>query len=327
MERLIDFFRPRLMLCGVCGHQWFADLKYLERWSQAKETCEHCGTDCEHENGARPTVVPDDPVLADAEVPKLFWYHTSTHADWPSKTYEPTAGWTEQGRRRMERMASKASWEAKQRAKALHVGTYEAAIENMLRRMDDQGDRDSQFHLYRVHLRPDVDVRAGWLPDPGGLVGDVPLNEVCPPGIDVTRYLNRHEDEGGLSLALGRGAIESVQQIMIPLRATVDDPWVASAATGVLDAPREAQGPPTSRMELLGRSRPTPRITAARSALTEVSGRLPVNLRDQFERAAALSDSADPYEWAQKASGIVQLVLEPSGALSALDAQPRRTLS
>lgn len=314
------------MLCGVCGHQWFADLEYLERWSQAKESCEQCGTDCEDENGARPTVVPDDPVLVDADVPRLSWYHTSTHADWPSKAYEPTAGWTEQVRRRTGRMIDMASWEARQRAKALHVGTYEAAIENMLRRMDDQGDRDNQFHLYRVHLRPDLDVREDWLADPGGFVGDVPLNEVCPPGIDATRYLNRHEDEGGLSLALGPGAIESVQQIMVPLRVTADDPWVASAATRVSDASHEAQRPPTSRMELHGRSRPTPRITVARSALTEISGRLPANLRDQFERVAVLSDSSDPYVWAQKASGIVQLVLEPSVALSALDAQPRRML-
>lgn len=37
------------------------------------------------------------------------------------------------------------SWAARQRAKALHVGTYEAAVHNMLRRMRDQADDCSQF--------------------------------------------------------------------------------------------------------------------------------------------------------------------------------------
>ena len=47
------------------------------------------------------------------------------------------------------------------------------------------------------------------------------LNEVCPPGVDVARYLNYHEDLGSLSLALGSEAIASTQQIAIP---TAGDP-------------------------------------------------------------------------------------------------------
>ncbi|SDR20768.1 hypothetical protein SAMN04489765_3838 [Tsukamurella pulmonis] len=38
-------------------------------------------------------------------------------------------------------------WSARQQAKALHVGTYEAAVENMLRRMRNQNDLASQFYL------------------------------------------------------------------------------------------------------------------------------------------------------------------------------------
>ncbi len=45
-----------------------------------------------------------------------------------------------------------AAWAARRRAKALHIGTYEAAVHNMLRRIRDQADRGNQFYLYRVHL-------------------------------------------------------------------------------------------------------------------------------------------------------------------------------
>src|SRR5690625_7993377 len=100
------------------------------------------------------------------------------------------------------------AWAARQRAKALHVGSYEAAIHNMLRRVADQGDRHNQFHLFRVRLKPSVIVREDWLIDPTNFVGDVELDDVRPPGIDVARYLNRHEDPGSLSLALGRDSIE-----------------------------------------------------------------------------------------------------------------------
>lgn len=84
-------------------------------------------------------------------------------------------------------LARVTAFEDRLRRKALHVGTYEAAIHNMLRRIADQADRGKQFYLYRVHLVPAITVRESWISDPGGFVGDVPLTEVCPPGIDVTR--------------------------------------------------------------------------------------------------------------------------------------------
>ncbi|MET9502784.1 hypothetical protein ABZY42_13805 [Streptomyces sp. NPDC006622] len=72
-------------------------------------------------------------------------------------------------------------------------------------------------------------VREGWLVDPSNFVGDVGLDDVCPPGVDAARYLNYHEDPGGLSLALGRDAIASVQRIAVPLPDTWDGGWVRDA--------------------------------------------------------------------------------------------------
>lgn len=70
-----------------------------------------------------------------------------------------------------------AAWAERQRAKALHVGTYEAAVHNMLRRIHDQADHGAQFYLYRVHLKPSVVVWPGWLIDPSNFVGDVVLGK------------------------------------------------------------------------------------------------------------------------------------------------------
>src|SRR5699024_11868511 len=85
------------------------------------------------------------------------------------------------------------AWAARQRAKALHVGTYEAAVHNMLRRMRDQADRGNQFYLYRVHLKPSVTEREGWMVDTSKWLGDVVLAAVCPPGIAHACYLHSPE--------------------------------------------------------------------------------------------------------------------------------------
>ncbi len=120
---------------------------------------------------------------------------------------------------------------ARQREKALHVGTYESAIHTLLTRMGDQADHGSQFYLYRVLLVPSVVVRESWLIDPSNFVGDVVYDEVCPPGVDVVRYLNYPEDPGGLSLALGRNAAADVQQIAVPLADASNYDWVREVVT------------------------------------------------------------------------------------------------
>jgi hypothetical protein len=150
MERRIDFSRDRHMLCGRCGHRWVVDLDWIDRWEQGRESCPGCGTTCEHEHSPRVTVDPDDPALDDDQVARLAWYHTSTHPDWPARQFDPVAELTALTRSRMGGEDTVAECAAYQRAKALHVGTYEAAVHNMLRRIHDQADHASQFYLYRV---------------------------------------------------------------------------------------------------------------------------------------------------------------------------------
>lgn len=322
MERRIDFSRDRRMLCGVCGHRWLVDLDWIDRWEQAKEACPGCRVTCEHEDSPRVTVDPDDPALHDDQVARFFWYHTSTQPDWPTRGFDPAAVLTPETRMMMGGDVRVADWAARQRAKALHVGTYEAAVHNMLRRMRDQADQSSPFYLYRVHLEPSVVVQDGWVVDPGGLVGDVALDEVCPPGVDVARYLNYHEDPGGLSLALGRDAIAGVQRVSVPLPDAWYDGWVRDAVAALGDVV-ETAAPPTD-----GLSRffppPSPRVLAEQELAAALAGRLPINLQDEFDSAVAFAEGDDPMRWARRTSGLFSLIEDPGHALAALDRQGRR---
>ncbi|PPI48179.1 hypothetical protein [Rathayibacter iranicus] len=322
MERRIDFWCDRRMLCGGCGHEFVVDLDWIDRWEQSGEKCASCGLTCEHEDAPPVTVDPNDPALDDAEVARFAWYHTSTQPDWPTKSFDPAAVLTLETRMRMGGDRHVAAWAERQRSKALHVGTYEAAIHNMLRRMHDQADHSSQFYLYRVHLKATVVVREGWLIDPSNFVGDVALDDVCPPCVDVARYLNYHEDPGGLSLALGRDALASVQQVAVPIADAWDADWVRDAVAAfenASDVPTQANGG-------LGRlMRPSsPRDALARALGKALTDRLPVNLRDQFISAERYTESDHPERWARRESALFQLIVEPGRLLSALDRQERR---
>ena len=323
MERQIDFSRDRLMLCGGCGHRWLVDLDWISRWEQARETCPRCGMTCEQEDSARVTVDPHDPALDD-RVARFHWYHTSTQPDWPSENFDPAARLSAETRMRMGGDQQVSDWSARQRAKALHVGTYEAAVHNMLRRIRNQACLGSQFHLYRVHLKPSVVVREGWLIDASDFVGDVALAEVCPPGVDVARYLNYHEDPGGLSLALGRDAIDSVQQVAVPLTDAWDDDWVRDAVAALANA-SDTVAPATGR---LSRFMPpsSPRVVLGRELGVALAGRLPIILQDQFASAAAFTEGEDPASWARRTSSLARLVDEPWHVLAALDEAGHRRI-
>lgn len=322
MERQIDFSRDRQMLCGGCGRRFVVDLDWINRWEQAKETCPGCGLTCEHEDAPRVTVDPDDPALDDDRVATVSWYHTSTQPDWPTRHFDPAAVLTPETRRMMGGEQRVSAWAVRQRAKALHVGTYEAAVHNMLRRIRDQADQRSQFYLYRVRLKPSVVVREGWLVDPSNFVGDVVLDEVCPPGVDVARYLNFHEDPGGLSLALGRDAIASVQRIAVPLPDAWDGGWVRDAVAA-LEGVSGTVVPATGKLARFMRPA-SPRAVLGRELAAALAGRLPVNLRDQFKSIAAFAEGDDPVRWARRTSGLFELIDDPTRVLAALDQQDPR---
>lgn len=220
IERDIDFGRPRRMRCGRCGHEELVSHDWMKSWEQCNELCPECGIDCTEEDRARPTYDPDDPAIVDHQVLRMFWYHTSTIPDWPQKEFDPLEKLTPETVQHMTRMLGAGAvdrWAEQQKSKALHVGTYEAAIENMLRRMNDQPEGDAPFYLYRVVLDDAVGIEPGVHREPTNWVGDAQPEEFLTPGHSVYRYINEHEDEGSISLALTADAIESVSGIQIPV--------------------------------------------------------------------------------------------------------------
>lgn len=317
MERLIDFSRDRHMLCRSCGQRFLVDLDWIHRWEHEQEKCPGCAMTCEHEDAPRVTIDPADPVLDDDCVARLSWYHTSTHPDWPPKDFDPAAGMTAETRQRMGGDRQVAAWAARQKRKALHVGTYEAAVHNMLRRGRDQADNGSQFYLYRVRLEPSVVVRADWVIDPSNFVGDVVLDEVCPPGIDVARYLNYHEDPGGLSLALGRDAIAGVQRVAVPFTDAWDESWVRDAVAA-LENTTSNVAPATGKLSRF-HQQSSPRVVAGCELGAVLARRLPVNLQGQFASSTTFVEGDDPVRWARRTSGLLKLIEDPGRVLAALD--------
>lgn len=168
-------------------------------------------------------------------------------------------------------------------------------------------------------------MREDWLIDPSNFLGDVILNEVCPPGIDVARYLNYHEDPGGLSLALGREAIFSIQQIMIPLTNVRRRDWIPYAVTEIRNAVEVS--PSSSGSHLLMTFRPSsPKAMKAREITARLARRLPINLRSQFQATTAFSDTMDHEMWARYVIGVVDVIENPERVLAELDAQEIRRL-
>ncbi len=324
IERVVDFRRLRNMRCRSCLHEWQVDADWLDRFHQADETCPACGTDCQAEDRPNFWVAREDPSYDDSTVRETYWYHTSTHANWPNRAFDPAAEFTEVTKLRMQRASSDGRglerWVADQRTKALHLGTYEAAIENMLRRMDSQAGAEAQFYLYRVRLHRDVGIEPGVHPEPTNFVGDVQLEELCSPGADVSRHVNVHEDPSSISLAVGFGAMEAVQGIAIPLAVDAADPWVAAAAARLVDAASRPAPELQNALERMQRRMPSALSIEASRMEEEVAATLPLGLRRRFTAGSC----QHPHSFPVKLVAMAQLVKDPSLVLGGLDAQPWR---
>jgi hypothetical protein len=99
---------------------------------------------------------------------------------------------------------------------ALHLGTYEAAIEAKLRRMRDQDDGGTQFYLYRVGLHPSgLTIEPGWRDENAEEASQIVQDDLGDS--DVLRYLNVRESPGTFSLAVRPRAIRAGQRISLPV--------------------------------------------------------------------------------------------------------------
>ncbi|KGJ79330.1 hypothetical protein GY21_05355 [Cryobacterium roopkundense] len=328
MEREIDFARPRRMRCGSCRLEWSVNAEWLERFDRALVGCPCCGTDCQSEDHPNFWVAQEDAAHDDSLVRKQYWYHSTTHADWPNRDFDPTALLSDVTKKRMEQLGSGGGglgrWAERQRAKALHIGTYEAAVENMFRRMRNQDGSAEQFYLYRVRLSPDCVIEFGVQEEPTDFVGDAHLADVCGVGVNTFRYVNTHEDPSSISLAVEIDALHVVQRIRIPLEVPLSDPWVVEGTERLLDAASRPAPFPKTAVERLRRM-PSALAVEAQRIETDASTHLPLELRDRISAAFEEANfHTEPSAYPAKLRGLVQLVGNPQAVLHLLDCETWR---
>jgi hypothetical protein len=323
MDRPVDFYRGRQMHHDRCGHTCVVDLEWYKRYQEGAHGCPGCSSEAGFGSSLQFTGDPADPVLDDQFATEITWFHTSTHQGWPAPI-DFAGTLTDLTKQRMGE-ESAARWARRQSTKALHVGTYESAVHNMLRRMSDQSGKGEQFYLFGVRLRPDVAILPGSMHE-RSTFGDVWIDEIAPPGIEIVRYVNVYEDPGGLSLAIRPSAIATTRCLPIPLTGADDDRWVIDTAAGLRSVSTELTPLPEEFSEFPDLYRETHRAKAAREAAEGLSAGLPATMRHEFESAVRWEDGDDPAEWASHAKRLSGLVGDAERVRGELAAQPAHDL-
>lgn len=332
-ERKVDFSRLRNMRCEKCGHEEKFSHDWMEAWSQGDFECPSCGITSDHPQGARYTYDFSDVACDRERVTELNWYHTSTLKDWPSRDFDPLSVYSKNAQEGIIKNMSDVeleSWVTTQKAKALHVGTFEAALENMLRRMSDQSDSGRHFYLYRVKLRDDSSVSNAVNKEPASIFGDVHFGKLGVDRSEIYRYVNSHEDPSSISLALTIDSIASVQRISIPIY-----PVDSVEVEGIRDVLCEAQKIPPQKIgdSLLSRIRKQPGLEPVytnpyrdelKAQVENLANQLPERIRDPFITAVTRGASRrkDYTLAASYMVGMRDLFLYPERVLQALDNEP-----
>ncbi|WP_341976848.1 hypothetical protein [Microbacterium sp. LWO13-1.2] len=212
-----DGFEYDLRMMCACGEATpLSAAEYEEGSHGARMACSHCGESIHYGPAVAALRDPADPALDDAALSSFAWYHTSTEPVWPSPNF--AVDFVQGIDDRDLLMPSREAYIAEPTSKALHVGTYEAAIENMLRRMNDELDSHSQFYLYRVALNLDpTRINDGFRDENHEIASDITTHELDEQDLLAVRYLNVHEAIGTLSLAIRPQAILAVQRIALPV--------------------------------------------------------------------------------------------------------------
>ena len=212
IERFDGFAYDYQMHCA-CGRtsRVPADV-YWERESiDALAPCEHCGQEIHFGSAVAALRDPNDLALSNDKVADLAWYHTSTFRDWPSPEYAALVG------AQLQKLGSIIPPRIRYResAKALHVGTYEAAIETCcgactIRMTLTVASTCTESRLISHQLTSTPDFRDENHED----ASQLSLDELG--GLRAVRYVNVHEASGSISLAIHPAAINTIQTIALP---------------------------------------------------------------------------------------------------------------
>jgi hypothetical protein len=270
VDRPVDFNYDYRMKCECGQSSLLTSVDYAEEINGAHMPCEHCGASIHFGRAVIAIRDTQDPALNDVTLPRLAWYHTSTWPDWPSPAYvEHTE---RELRKAVARFHLDPMYSTSDQARtALHLGTYEAALENMLRRMRNQADDSAQFYLFRVQLRPDLRINPGHRDETSEAASKLSISEMESDDLDVVRYLNAHEAEGTLSLGVTPNAIATVQQLPIPITDLVDTSDI-SRLDPLLDALADEQRDVEAATAKIAHLAPIDRRMIALGVRSDLSG-------------------------------------------------------
>lgn len=237
IERRVEFANGYRMRCEICrASNWLTTEEYA-RSTESMMTCAGCGGDFHFGPAVIDLKDADDLALDDSRLTQLAWYHTTTDAEWPRHSKKLSAAELQTLRQWGRSEHQIESYRQRHENLAIHVGTYESAIESMLRRMRNQGDQESNFYLHRVCLRHDLVMEPGWRDENSAEAAKVSSADLVNRGVDGIRYLNAYESIGSLSLAVVRGAIKSTQRVVVPVPQLIQQP--VDATVGRLRALRD----------------------------------------------------------------------------------------
>ena len=217
IERSVSFRYGYNMTCGHCGGvtQLTADTYYRESL-HARIKCANCPSDIHYGPNVMTLRHADDLALNDDAALKVSWYHTSTVLGWPARSRRLTLEQEDLLRHHFNNDVPGGVGEHYER-QALHLGTYEAAIESMLRKMHDEGLGGGQFWLYRVALRGEgMRIKPGYCNETKENISQITQEELGD--WDAIRYLNTWESPGSISLAVRPRSLATVQGIPLPVQ-------------------------------------------------------------------------------------------------------------
>jgi hypothetical protein len=221
-DRFNDFGYGYRMNCECGGVSYLSAEDYHAEPDGAHMPCEHCHRPVHFGPAVAALRDDDDPALDNARINTLAWYHTGTSPKWPAMaTMDADARRAELDANARHSHMPAGNVEPfidKELNKALHVGTYEAAIENMLRRIRDQRDDAASFYLHRVALKIGPDrVNDGYRDENHEAAAQLTTMDLQAEDLDAVRYLNVRESVGSISLAVLPETIAWVQTVSLPV--------------------------------------------------------------------------------------------------------------
>jgi hypothetical protein len=308
----------------------------------------------------------DDVALQGDNVDGLHWYHTSPYENWPDATTRAAEFEADSADSRIPSPFTPQQQLETHLSRALHIGTYEAAIENMLRRLRDEDRRDggaAQYWLHRVQIHLTAgDLAPGVGEELSDFMGNVQLSMLQDHGgAGAVRYVNTNEADGSISVAIDPAVITSVASIPIPIEEIAVETTVAveaSARAAAALAQNASSQPDTSGIDdrflrfptMLQQRFPDPadpfrqRAEAVATQLRAFSDRheliwetlktfleseyLPA-INEQVRRRFydALPDTRDPEEYHRSFRSIAALIARPAEVIAQFAHTPVRYMT